>query len=91
VKAHAASKNIRLIYVPAGCTSRFQPLDRHVFGDVKARALARLGDEYIRDEDADVSLIATIHFLAEAWKSIDEDQIRSAWRELRGPAGEILP
>jgi hypothetical protein len=91
VKLHAASKHIRLIYVPAGGTSEYQPLDRHVFGDVKSRALARLGDEYIRDEDADVSLLATIHFLAEAWRSIQEDQITSAWRELTPKSVQTLP
>jgi hypothetical protein len=43
VIATAEANNVELLFVPAGGTGRFGPMDRLIFGDLKAQARAEFG------------------------------------------------
>jgi hypothetical protein len=79
VKARAAELNIELLFVPAGGTSLYQPLDRRVFGELKSRArhgffqlAGRTGVHGATPEQA-------IIILVNAWNAISPENIRQAW------------
>jgi hypothetical protein len=43
VVATAEANDVELLFIPAGATGRFEPLDRRIFGELKARARAECG------------------------------------------------
>ena len=71
--------NITLHYIPAGQTDKYQPLDRKVFGVLKAksrslirRKLSENPDQPIKKKDAVADLIA-------CWDSLTQDTILDSW------------
>ena len=68
--------------IPAGLTDEYQPLDRRIYGSLKARARQRF-DLYMRKHGADsIDFEVAIEILLDAWKSITEDEVRHAWDHL---------
>lgn len=79
VKTLARELNIKLWYIPPGCTDLVQPLDVRCFGTLKSTArrlwreqLARAPEKRFTKQDAVAILIA-------AWEHLGTDTIEEAW------------
>jgi hypothetical protein len=77
VQALALELGIRLEFIPSGMTGELQPLDRRIFGNLKARARRRFDDQWVKDHDMDMQ--RSVQILVDAWRSISQDEIRDAW------------
>lgn len=79
VKNFAVGLNIELIYVPAGQTDEYQPLDRYAFGCLKAMA-RKLFRKRIQDNRA---LIRTksdaVQDMICAWERLSKEIIDKCW------------
>jgi hypothetical protein len=75
----AAANDVELLFVPAGGTGRFQPLDRRVFGELKSRARAEFGRRRWRDGAADIDYEESLQILTRCWEHIPTENIRKAW------------
>jgi hypothetical protein len=71
--------NIELLLVPAGATGRFQPFDRCVFGELKARTRAEFGRQRWRAGETDIGSDQSLKILARCWRSIPSENVRKAW------------
>ena len=64
IKDEAKDKNIELIYVPIGLTSKYQPLDVLINGILKQKAKKLWREEIIKDPDMKIkNSDAVKHFL----------------------------
>ena len=79
VKTKAKELGIELIYVPAGGTSKYQPLDRRVFGELKSRARKKFRILSRKYGDAEMPYQRAMQVLLESWDSIDPRNIRKAF------------
>ena len=79
VKKLADSMNIELIFIPPGQTERFQPLDRAVFGVLKAylRKLWRV--EYSENPSLRFDKTIAVKLLIPAWERISPRVIDRGW------------
>jgi hypothetical protein len=82
VKAYAARKGIGLLYIPPGMTDTYQPLDRRIFGSLKARARARFDDLWVDNPSRELTLVDAIEILLEAWAAVTQEEILNAWADL---------
>jgi hypothetical protein len=91
VKAAAASLNIQLHYVPAGMTDALQPLDRSIFGALKAHA-RRLFRLRVRDNP---TLRRTKQEAAQemiiAWDMITPATLAAGWDIYEGEPWDLDP
>jgi hypothetical protein len=55
VLAAADTNDVELLFVPAGATGRFQPMDPRIFGELKARARAEFARRMWRTGETDVN------------------------------------
>jgi hypothetical protein len=78
----ARSLNIELIFIPAGQTDRYQPLDRRVFGPMKERAKEEFSLMFVRDFDADPGMPEALQIMVNVWKRFLQDEILEAWDHL---------
>jgi hypothetical protein len=79
LRERARELNIELLFVPAGGTSLYQPLDRRVFGELKSRArhaffqlAGQTGVQGATPEQA-VTILTT------CWAAISPENVRRAW------------
>jgi hypothetical protein len=79
VRAIAETLHIDLIFIPPGCTDRLQPLDRKVFGILKAHARQIWRKHYHLTHGEKVTRAMIAERLVEAWKRIPSDITQSAW------------
>jgi hypothetical protein len=63
-------------------TDAYQPLDRRIFGSLKARASARFDDLWVENPGRELSLVDAIKVLLEAWASVMQEEILNARAEL---------
>jgi hypothetical protein len=70
--------SIRLEYIPPGMTGECQPLDRRIFGNLKARARSRFDEMCCKGEDP--TMEDSVAMLVEAWKSISQFEVLDAWQ-----------
>jgi hypothetical protein len=70
---------IKLYFVPAGCTDMFQPLDRLVFGALKATARKMFHDALARDPQLQVTKPWAVQLLVESWKRFARSTVELAW------------
>lgn len=79
VRAHADSRQVRLIMVPKNATSKLQPLDFGVFGEVSQRhqALLRGGDRMIGSGLG--ARKDSIAMYVKSWDKLGRRTIRKAW------------
>ena len=76
VKDVARNLGIKLIYVPANGTGKYQPLDRRIFGILKAKLRSLAKSNIYADEER----FATItNHLVLAWNQITQGNLLSAW------------
>jgi hypothetical protein len=83
VKAKAVSLNIKLWYIPANCTDVLQPLDRKVFGPLKAKAKKEYRT-YAADLGKDVKrgLAEACTEMMKAWTEVSPECIQSAFAHI---------
>jgi hypothetical protein len=72
------NRPLKLIPVPKGGTGRFQPLDRTVFGGLKARAKKRWAKLFL-NKDKKITKQEAVELLLDCWKCIGDKEIIEAW------------
>jgi hypothetical protein len=82
VLAIAERLNIKLIFIPAGQTDRFQPLDRRVFGPMKERAKEEFAMLFVKDFNADPKMAEALVIMVDVWKRFQQDELLEAWDHL---------
>ena len=85
VKAWAEKEEIGLLYIPAGQTNEWQPLDRRVFGSLKSKAMKMLNEKMIESSLENCDMCDAVEILLKSWATIDEDEVRNAWEPLVVP------
>jgi hypothetical protein len=80
VKQAAEEMHIELLYVPAGATSLFQPLDRRIFGELKSRARGEFGRLCTIKGDRNISPDESVTVLEDCWKRISAENVKKAWQ-----------
>ena len=77
VKEYASTKNINIIQVPSNGTGAYQPLDRKIFGIVKAKLRKDIKEKncLIMKDRWKLSLF----YLLRAWNEINLHHLNSAW------------
>jgi hypothetical protein len=70
IKNEAIKRNIKLIYVPKGLTSTFQPLDILINGILKQKAKKLWRQEIIKDPDMKIKNSDAVKHFLQAKKSI---------------------
>jgi hypothetical protein len=75
----AAANDVELLFVPAGGTGRFQPLDRRIFGELKARARAEFRRWTWRADGLDMDYEQSIRILSRCWMAIPAENVKKAW------------
>jgi hypothetical protein len=79
VNAFAAEKGIELLFVPAGGTSRFQPLDVRIFGELKVRAREKFTRLAWARGEWEGTFDEAITILEQTWSMISPDNVKKAW------------
>ncbi len=80
VKDFAIQKNIKLRYIPPGCTDILQPLDIKIFGILKKKARVKFNAPNEKNEN--IKQRAT-YILVSTWEEIAKDNIKQAWKKFR--------
>jgi hypothetical protein len=80
IRDRAASLGIRLWFIPAGHTDDFQPLDRAVFGAMKARFRRRFELECRQHPHQRVTKSGAIEILIQIWDGLGDAAISSGWQ-----------
>jgi hypothetical protein len=78
-KEAAMQLGIELVFIPPGCTDRLQPLDRRIFGVLKAHAREIWRTHYHMTHGAKTTRSMMARNLLIAWERITPDIIESAW------------
>jgi hypothetical protein len=79
VQGKAKELGIELLFVPGGGMSRFQPLDRRIFGELKSRARAAF-QRFAREAGMQcVSPEETLTILVKSYEAVSADNVRKAW------------
>jgi hypothetical protein len=87
VQALAADLGITMHLIPASCTDQLQPLDRRIFGILKAKARAKFynaigndpGKVFERQRNMERTKIEAVQDMVAAWEELSEDHVLSAW------------
>jgi hypothetical protein len=79
IRPLAAELGIELHYIPAGWTDELQPLDRYVFGAMKAMCRRLFQRHCDRSEDGRVSRSDAIKFLVRIWELLEVRVIEKGW------------
>lgn len=82
VKAKASELEIGLTYIPAGQTDEWQPLDRRIFGILKARACSQFDAQMISQNLENFDIIDAISILLQCWSQITQAEISRSWENL---------
>ena len=77
VKKRAEELGVGMAFVPAGQTSRWQPLDNKIFGALKQRAHTRFNELAVARTTVDI--IDALVILLGTLGTFDKDDIRKAW------------
>jgi hypothetical protein len=75
VKEKAIELGIKLIFIPPGMTGTLQPLDRRIFGSLKARGKAR----WARSLSGQLTKFDSLRFMLMAWDAISQREVWKAW------------
>jgi hypothetical protein len=80
IRDHATRLGIRLWFIPAGHTDQLQPLDRAVFGAIKAIFRRRFELERRKRPDHRITKSDAIQILTEIWGGLGTASITEGWR-----------
>jgi hypothetical protein len=79
VTAAAAECDIELVFVPAGGTSEYQPLDSGIFGELMSRAKAEITKLITIRSVVNIDYGQSVNILVRCWNAISGENIRQAW------------
>ncbi len=82
VKICASERQISLSYIPAGHTGEWQPLDKAIFGIMKASAQERLNRLMCRMDLSDITIVDALEIMLEIWGGISATTVKDAWKNL---------
>ena len=82
VREEASSLGIGILFIPAGQTDHWQPLDKRVFGALKAKAREEFDKMMADKELRDVSIMDAIDILVKCWKVLDVDLVKKSWSHI---------
>lgn len=81
VKDLAKELNIELLFVPAGATDRFQPLDRHIYGGLKSRIRSKFtAASRNRRQNFQYNFSNAAKILLSSWNELLEVVVISAFK-----------
>jgi hypothetical protein len=77
----AIANHMELLFVPARGTGRFQPLDRRIVGELKARGRTRaeLGRWTWRADGLDIDYDQSLRIFSRCWTAITAENIKKTW------------
>lgn len=75
----AKEKNIKLLFIPSGCTDLCQPLDVSVFGALKVRARRFWHEQPIEDRGNEISIAAAVQQMGQAWSELSSTIVLKAF------------
>jgi hypothetical protein len=75
----AAQLNISLVFVPKGATGVYQPLDRCVFGALKAIGMAKFNRFICDNQGAELTKELSAKILLDCWNSVGGRTVERAW------------
>jgi hypothetical protein len=75
----ARGLGIELVFIPPGATDRLQPLDRRIFGVLKAHARRSWRSYYHATEGGKMTRPMIARALQDAWDRITPSTVESAW------------
>lgn len=77
--------NVKVLYLPPGTTSVLQPLDCGIIHSLKCKYTELLSNAKLASTEENtlfsLNIKDAIHFVAEAWASVNEMTIRNCWRK----------
>ena len=79
VRMTAKSLNIELIFIPPGQTDHFQPLDRAVFGVLKAYMRKLWREQYAQNCEMRFTKELAVKMLIPAWERVSTNVISKGW------------
>ena len=79
LKQIAKLLHFNLIYIPAGATDTFQPLDRYVFGALKNMAKAIFYQLYAQNPSLNFTMNDAVKVLVSCWSDLTNKTIAKAW------------
>ena len=79
VRELAASLNIKLHIIPAGATDLYQPLDRRIFGAMKAQARRLFKDHNKAGTPLDITKQQACADVVAAWEGVSYHLLNAAW------------
>jgi transposase len=75
----AQAHNIHLLFVPRGGTGRYQPLDRRVFGALKAKGRAKWATNYQANPGTSCTRPIAAALLLACWAELSESCVLAGW------------
>jgi hypothetical protein len=88
VRELAEQNSIVLHFIPAGFTDYYQPLDRRVFGCLKATARGYYLRNAMDGEKSPLTKKDAVAILIKSWEKLSECAMESAWRIYREDGNE---
>jgi hypothetical protein len=85
---HALERNVEILFVPAGGTALYQPLDARVFGELKSRARMAFQRLAFQEGIRGATYEESITILKECWEKISVQSILKAWNVVGFPNEE---
>lgn len=79
MRSHAEGMGIHLVFIPPGLTDEFQPLDRFVFGAMKAACRRLYGSHCQSDPSCAMTRKTAAAFLIRAWEGVSPHVLDEAW------------
>ena len=75
----AETLKIKLYFIPPGMTDEFQPLDRRVFGCLKATARYLFRKEYNQNKEKKFTKLKAAQCMVWAWEHLQPNIIQESW------------
>ena len=75
----AAELNITLHFIPAGQTDKYQPLDRTIFGPLKATARHLILKRLSENPEIKITKKDSVSDLIYSWEHLNNDNIVESW------------
>ena len=75
----ANALNIKMLFLPPGMTDRFQPLDRTIFGCLKAYTKKEISKILLENPESKIGMQRAVQIFIWAWEHLNSDTITEAW------------
>ena len=82
VKMNAEARLVNLSYIPAGQTGEWQPLDKRLFGHLKAVAQSELDRISVDQDFGTLDMVDALVMLVEEWSRLKVEDVKAAWDHL---------